>query len=66
MIVHEYTHDISMMLQAVDLCATACLGRWDRSDISYLRPLNPLSAEERAARAAQSRSPHAAPAAGAR
>lgn len=61
MIVHEYTHDISMLLTPVDLCATACLGRWDRSDISYLRPLNPLTAEERAARAEQSRHPHAAP-----
>jgi SnoaL-like domain len=66
MIVHEYTHDISMMLHPVDLCATACLGRWDRSDISYLRPLNPLTAEERATRAEQSRSPHAVPAVGAR
>jgi hypothetical protein len=60
MIVHEYTHDISMMLTAVDLCATACLGRWDRSDISYLRPLEPLSAEERAKRAEESRHPHGA------
>jgi len=59
MIVHEYTHDITMLLQPVDLCATACLGRWDRSDISYLRPLNPLAADERARRAEQSRSPHA-------
>ena len=58
MIVHEYTHDISLRLQAVDLCATACLGRWDRSDISYLRPLRPLTAEERDSRAAQSRMPH--------
>ncbi|MEO8464833.1 MAG: nuclear transport factor 2 family protein [Gammaproteobacteria bacterium] len=66
MIVHEYTHDITMLLQPVDLCATACLGRWDRSDISYLRPLNPLSAEDWAARAEQSRSPHAAPAVAAR
>jgi hypothetical protein len=61
MIVHEYTHDITMLLQPVDLCATACLGRWDTSDISYLRPLNPLSAEDRAARAEQSRSPHGVP-----
>jgi len=66
MIVHEYTHDITMLLQPVDLCATACLGRWDRSDISYLRPLNSLTGEERTARAEQSRSPHAVPAAGAR
>lgn len=66
MIVHEYTHDISMMMEPVDLCATACIGRWDRSDISYLRPLNPLSTEDRAARAEQSRHPHAVMAAGAR
>jgi len=66
MVVHEYTHDITMRLQPVDLCATACLGRWDRSDISYLRPLNPLSAEDRTARAEQSRKPHATPAAAAR
>ena len=43
MIVHEYVNDISMRLQAVDLCATACLGRWDPSDISYARPLQPLT-----------------------
>jgi len=66
MIVHEYTHDISMMLQPVDLCATACLGRWDRSDISYLRPLNPLSTQDRTARAEQSRNPHAVTSVGAR
>lgn len=66
MIVHEYTHDISMKLTPVDLCATACLGRWDRSDISYLRPLNPLSTEDRAARAEQSRRPHGVPSTGVR
>ncbi len=66
MIVHEYTHDISMLLQPVDLCAVACLGRWDRSDISYLRPLKPLSVADRAARAEQSRSPHGVPVTGAR
>lgn len=65
MIVHEYVHDISVRLEAVDLCATGCLGRWDRSDISYLRPLEPLSVAERQARAEQSKTPHAAPADGA-
>ncbi len=59
MIVHEYVHDISLRLPAVDLCAEGCLGRWDSSDISYLRPLQPLTADERRARAAQSRTPHA-------
>jgi hypothetical protein len=59
MIVHEYVHDISMRLEAVDLCATACLGRWDRTDVSYLRPLEPLSVEERQARAERGKTPHA-------
>ena len=60
MIVHEYVHDISLRLAAVDLCAEGCLGRWDRSDISYLRPLRSLTEGERRARAEQSRTPHAA------
>jgi len=61
MIVHEYVNDISMRLEAVDLCADGCIGRWDSSDISYLRPLEPLTAEERRARAEQSKTPHAVP-----
>lgn len=64
MIVHEYVHDISMSLEPVDLCADGCLGRWDASDISYLRPLEPLTVEARRTRAEQSRAPHAAPSAG--
>jgi hypothetical protein len=59
MVVHEYVHDISLRLPVVDLCAEACLGRWDSSDISYLRPLQPLSADERRARAEQSKTPRA-------
>jgi hypothetical protein len=59
MIVHEYVHDISMPLEAVDLCARGCLGRWDSSDISYLRPLRPLSRRERAQRAEQGTMPRA-------
>lgn len=49
--VHEYVHDVSMRLEAVDLCAHGCLGRWDRTDISYMRPLEPLSLAERRRRA---------------
>jgi hypothetical protein len=64
MSVHEYLHDISMRLEAVDLCAESCLGRWDVSDISYLRPLEPLTADERRARAERGRTPQAANAAG--
>lgn len=58
MIIHEYVHDISLPLEAVDLCSTACLGTWDSSDISYLRPLNPLSVEERRERSERSMMPH--------
>jgi len=60
MIVHEYVHDISLPLETVDLCATACLGRWDTSDISYLRPLQPLTVEDRQQRAERGRRPKAA------
>ena len=59
-IVHEYVHDISLMLEPVDLCATACLGRWDQSDISYMRPLNTLSVDEREQRAQVGRRPKSA------
>jgi len=57
MIVHEYVHDVSLRLDAIDLCATGCIGRWDRTDISYLRPLQTLSVEERQRRAEQSQTP---------
>jgi hypothetical protein len=59
MIVHEYVHDVSLRLETVDLCATGCIGRWDSSDISYQRPLQPLTAEERRQRSEQSMTPHA-------
>jgi hypothetical protein len=61
MIVHEYVHDVSLRLETVDLCATGCIGTWDKSDISYMRPLQPLSVEERRRRADQSTMPHAPP-----
>lgn len=57
--VHEYVQDVSVVLEVVDLCATACIGRWDASDISYLRPLLPLSADERTERAQQGTVPRA-------
>ena len=57
--VHEYVHEISMRLEAVDLCATGCLGRWDESDLSYQKPLQSLSIEERSSRMRQGMSPRA-------
>jgi hypothetical protein len=58
MAVHEYVHDLSVRLEPVDLCATGCLGRWDTTDISYLRPLQPLAAEVRRQRAELGKKPH--------
>lgn len=57
LLVHEYVHDVSLKLEAVDLCATGCIGRWDKSDISYARPLQPLPAEGRARLTAESTRP---------
>jgi hypothetical protein len=50
-----------MRLPAVDVCADGCLGRWDASDISYRRPLEPLSADERRARVEQGKTPRGLP-----
>jgi hypothetical protein len=60
MVAHEYVHDISVRLEPLDLCATSCLGRWDTTDISYLRPLQPLSVEVRRQRAELGKKPHGA------
>lgn len=57
MIAHEYVHDVTVLFEPVDLCATACLGRWDTTDISYLRPLQPLSEEVRRQRAELGKKP---------
>ena len=51
-LVREYVHDLTVHAETVDYCATRpCLGRWDREDLSYVRPLQPLTAEQRRARA---------------
>jgi hypothetical protein len=51
-LVREYVHDLTVHAETVDYCATRpCLGRWDREDLSYGRPLQPLTAEQRRARA---------------
>jgi hypothetical protein len=60
MVAHEYVHDLSVRLEPLDLCATSCLARWDSTDISYLRPLQPLSVEVRRQRAELGKKPHSA------
>jgi hypothetical protein len=51
-LVRAYVHDLSVDADTVDYCSTRpCLTRWDREDLSYVRPLQPLTAEQRRARA---------------
>lgn len=57
MVVHEYVHDLSVSFEPVDLCVKACLGRWDTSDLSYERPLRPLSDGDRRQRVERGKKP---------
>ncbi|MEJ0034775.1 MAG: nuclear transport factor 2 family protein [Gammaproteobacteria bacterium] len=57
MAVHEYVHDLSVSFEPVDLCATACMGRWDPADLSYQRPLQALSESERGQRIERGKKP---------
>ncbi|MEJ1963708.1 MAG: nuclear transport factor 2 family protein [Gammaproteobacteria bacterium] len=51
-LVREYAHDLSVDAETVDYCGTRpCIGRWDRDDLSYMRPLQPQTDEQRRARA---------------
>jgi hypothetical protein len=45
--VREYVADLELRGETVDLCASGCLARWDRSDLSYVRPLQRLTPEQR-------------------
>lgn len=51
-LVREYVHELTVEAVTVDYCGSRpCLGTWDRSDLSYVRPLEALTIEERRARA---------------
>jgi hypothetical protein len=66
-LVREYVEDLALLGDTVDLCTTGrCLGGWDRTDPSYLRPLEHLTAEQRQARGDANREPHHPTGAGAR
>lgn len=62
-LVREYVEDLALEGETVDVCGRGtCLGTWDRNDLSYVRPLEHVSPEERRARAetnAQPRHPNA-------
>lgn len=55
-LVREYVEDLALLGETVDLCASrTCLGTWDRSDYSYMRPLEHITPEQRRARAEANR-----------
>jgi len=58
-LVREYVHEMNVYGETADYCSTRpCLSRWDRDDLSYVRPLEPLTQEERRARAEANQVPH--------
>ena len=57
-LVREYVEDLALLGDTVDLCGTrSCLGTWDESDFSYMRPLEHITPEQRQARAQANRQP---------
>lgn len=57
-LVREYVEDLALLGDTVDLCtAGRCLGSWDRTDPSYQRPFEHLTAPQRQARGDANREP---------
>lgn len=49
-LVREYVEDLALEGETVDYCGTrTCLGTWDRTDLSYVRPLQHITPEQRQA-----------------
>ena len=60
-LVREYAHDVNAFAKTDDYCGKrACLTRWDNKDLSYARPLEPLTPEQRSALAESNKQPHGA------
>jgi hypothetical protein len=58
-LVREYVEDLALLGDTVDLCTGGgCLGTWDKNDLSYVRPLQYQTAEQRQARGAVNKEPH--------
>jgi hypothetical protein len=58
-LVREYVEDLALLGDTVDLCTSGgCLGSWDRNDLSYARPLQYQTAEQRKTRGDANREPH--------
>ena len=48
-LVREYVEDLSLKGETVEQCSEGrCLGTWDRNDLSYVRPLQHVTPEQRA------------------
>ncbi len=49
-LVREYVEDLSLKGETVEQCSEGrCLGTWDRNDLSYVRPLQHVTPEQRTA-----------------
>jgi hypothetical protein len=58
-LVREYVEDLALLGDTVDLCTSGgCLGSWDKNDLSYARPLQYQTPEQRQARGAVNKEPH--------
>jgi len=58
-LVREYVEDLALLGETVDLCTNGgCLGSWDKNDLSYARPLQYQTPEQRQARGAVNKEPH--------
>lgn len=58
-LVRNFVEDLELRGDTVDYCATRpCVGTWDRNDLSYMRPLQPVTAEQRRERAQANREAH--------
>jgi hypothetical protein len=60
-LVREYVHEMNVYGKTDDYCSRRpCLSRWDDHDISYMRPLEPLTPEQRNALAESNKQTHSA------
>jgi hypothetical protein len=60
-LVREYAHDVNTFGKTDDYCGKRpCLTRWDKADLSYMRPLEPLTPEQRSALAESNKQTHGA------
>lgn len=57
-LVREYVEDLALLGDTVDLCTNGgCLGSWDKTDLSYTRPLEHQTPAQRQARGDANREP---------